>query len=154
MGISPIGPEGPAGAAHQLDSSPFSASVAPPPSAIPAVPLRLVLPMVNEAARALAEGVVDSADTVDLATVLGLGLAPFRGGLAHWAEAEGLGRLVGQMDELASRFGAHLAAAEPLRRVASAGGTLADLVSAHQPGDRPGAAGPAEATSRRTGRGR
>ena len=47
---------------------------------------RLVLPMVNEAARLLAEGVTDSTDAVDLATVFGTGLAPFRGGLARSAE--------------------------------------------------------------------
>ncbi len=46
---------------------------------------RRVLPMVNESARVLAEGVTDSSDTIDLATVLGLGLAPFRGGIAQFA---------------------------------------------------------------------
>jgi 3-hydroxyacyl-CoA dehydrogenase/enoyl-CoA hydratase/3-hydroxybutyryl-CoA epimerase len=50
---------------------------------------RLVLPMVNESARLLAEGVTDSPETVDLATVLGLGLAPFRGGIAQFARTLG-----------------------------------------------------------------
>ncbi len=53
---------------------------------------RLVLPMVNEAARVLAEGVADSSDTIDLATVLGLGLAPFRGGIAQFARTIGAAR--------------------------------------------------------------
>jgi 3-hydroxyacyl-CoA dehydrogenase/enoyl-CoA hydratase/3-hydroxybutyryl-CoA epimerase len=48
---------------------------------------RLVLPMVNETARVLDERVTDSADTVDLASVFGLGLAPFRGGIARYAES-------------------------------------------------------------------
>ena len=47
---------------------------------------RLVLPMVHECARVLEEGVTDSPDTIDLATVLGLGLAPFRGGIAQVAK--------------------------------------------------------------------
>ncbi len=50
---------------------------------------RLVLPMVNECARVIEDGVADSADTIDLATVLGLGLAPFRGGLARFASTMG-----------------------------------------------------------------
>ena len=47
---------------------------------------RLVTPMVNEAQRALQEGVTDSAETIDLASVLGLGLAPFRGGIMQFAK--------------------------------------------------------------------
>jgi 3-hydroxyacyl-CoA dehydrogenase/enoyl-CoA hydratase/3-hydroxybutyryl-CoA epimerase len=50
---------------------------------------RLVMPMVNECARVMAEGITDSLDTVDLATVLGLGLAPFRGGIAQVARTLG-----------------------------------------------------------------
>lgn len=46
---------------------------------------RIVEPMAAEARLVLAEGVVDSADAIDLATVLGLGFAPFRGGLATFA---------------------------------------------------------------------
>jgi len=62
---------------------------------------RLILPMVNEAARALADGVVTSVDLVDLATVLGLGLAPFRGGLVRHAQMVGLDNVIEQMHQLA-----------------------------------------------------
>jgi 3-hydroxyacyl-CoA dehydrogenase/enoyl-CoA hydratase/3-hydroxybutyryl-CoA epimerase len=60
------------------------------PSTMPApdvesIQTRLVTPMVHEAERALQEGVTDSADTIDLASVLGLGLAPFRGGIMQFA---------------------------------------------------------------------
>ncbi len=51
---------------------------------------RLVLPMVNAAAGLLEGNVVQSADTIDLATVLGTGFAPFRGGLAHFADSVGV----------------------------------------------------------------
>lgn len=47
---------------------------------------RLVLSMVNEAARCLEEDVVTSAAELDLATVFGMGFAPFRGGLLHYAD--------------------------------------------------------------------
>jgi 3-hydroxyacyl-CoA dehydrogenase/enoyl-CoA hydratase/3-hydroxybutyryl-CoA epimerase len=47
----------------------------------------LIDPMVAEAKALLAEGVVESADDIDLAVVLGLGLAPFRGGLMQFAES-------------------------------------------------------------------
>jgi 3-hydroxyacyl-CoA dehydrogenase/enoyl-CoA hydratase/3-hydroxybutyryl-CoA epimerase len=46
---------------------------------------RLLAPMIDAASKLLEEGVTDSAETIDLATVLGLGLAPFRGGLARYA---------------------------------------------------------------------
>jgi 3-hydroxyacyl-CoA dehydrogenase/enoyl-CoA hydratase/3-hydroxybutyryl-CoA epimerase len=46
---------------------------------------RLMEPMAAEARLVLESGVADSADTIDLATVLGLGFPPFRGGLATFA---------------------------------------------------------------------
>ncbi|NDC62477.1 MAG: FAD-dependent oxidoreductase [Planctomycetia bacterium] len=58
----------------------------PPLDASPAdLQRRLIEPMAAEARMALAEGVVEAADAIDLATVLGLGFAPFRGGLASYA---------------------------------------------------------------------
>ena len=72
-------------------------------SAAEAIQWRLILPMVNEAAKLLAEGVTDSADAIDLATVLGTGLAPFRGGLARFADTAGIDKVVAKMDELAQR---------------------------------------------------
>ncbi len=84
---------------------------------------RLVLPMVNEAARLLADGVTDSTDVIDLATVLGTGLAPFRGGLAHFADDEGLDVIVSRMNEMAVKHGPRFAPPELLR----------DLVASHHP---------------------
>ena len=42
--------------------------------------------MSNEAARCLDEGIVESAEAIDLAMVLGTGYAPFRGGPLHYAD--------------------------------------------------------------------
>jgi len=54
---------------------------------------RPLLAMLNEAARALEEGIVTSARDVDLALILGTGFPPFRGGILHWAEEElGIGK--------------------------------------------------------------
>jgi 3-hydroxyacyl-CoA dehydrogenase/enoyl-CoA hydratase/3-hydroxybutyryl-CoA epimerase len=89
-----------------------------------AVQWRLVLPMVNQAAAALRAGVVDSADTIDLATVLGAGLAPFRGGLAHFADTVGIPEIVRRLDNLAARHGRRFAPDPLLAELAIAGGTF------------------------------
>ncbi|MBI1372508.1 MAG: fatty acid oxidation complex subunit alpha FadJ [Phycisphaera sp.] len=70
-----------------------------------AIQRRLVLPMINEAARALGEQIVQSTDVIDLATVLGLGLAPFRGGLVHHAQDVGMDNVIEQMHALAESHG-------------------------------------------------
>ena len=51
---------------------------------------RLVLVMVNEAARVLEEGIVSSAADVDLGMVMGTGFPPFRGGLLKYADDRGV----------------------------------------------------------------
>jgi 3-hydroxyacyl-CoA dehydrogenase / enoyl-CoA hydratase / 3-hydroxybutyryl-CoA epimerase len=79
---------------------------------------RLILPMVNEAARTIAEGTTDSADDIDLATVLGLGFAPFRGGLAKFADDVGLAEIEHRLDEMTVRHGPRFAPAELLRQLA------------------------------------
>jgi 3-hydroxyacyl-CoA dehydrogenase/enoyl-CoA hydratase/3-hydroxybutyryl-CoA epimerase len=63
---------------------------------------RMVLPMVNEAARLLAEGVVADAAQLDLATVYGMGFAPFRGGVLAFADSRGLRAVVERLRELAA----------------------------------------------------
>ena len=47
---------------------------------------RLVLQMINEAAHALQDGIVQRADQVDLALIMGTGFPPFRGGLLRFAD--------------------------------------------------------------------
>ena len=62
---------------------------------------RCVLAMVNEAARCLEEGVVRNAAELDLATVFGMGFAPFRGGLASYANSVGAPELVRKLEAIA-----------------------------------------------------
>lgn len=82
---------------------------------------RLVLALVNEAARCLEERVVDTAQDLDLAMVFGTGFAPFRGGPLRYADALGPAeverrlRAISQMpDVLARGAGAERFAPAPL----------------------------------------
>ncbi|MCZ6599556.1 MAG: 3-hydroxyacyl-CoA dehydrogenase NAD-binding domain-containing protein [Acidobacteria bacterium] len=78
--------------------------------------LRLLYPMVAEAARCLHEGVVTLPGEVDLAMVMGIGWPPFTGGLLRWADSTGLGAMVAELDQMAGLHGAHLAPPDALRR--------------------------------------
>jgi 3-hydroxyacyl-CoA dehydrogenase/enoyl-CoA hydratase/3-hydroxybutyryl-CoA epimerase len=57
--------------------------------------------MVNEAARCVEEGLVDSAGDSDYGMILGTGFAPFRGGPLRFAEYLGLKKIVEQLERLA-----------------------------------------------------
>lgn len=76
---------------------------------------RLILPLINESIRCLDESVAgvvgeDAAGQIDLATVMGIGFAPFRGGAIHYAETLGVKRISGKLKSLSkiseSRFAA------------------------------------------------
>ena len=58
------------------------------------IQMRLFLPMINEAANILEEGLVDHASSIDLALIFGIGFPPFRGGLLRYADKEGLERIL------------------------------------------------------------
>ena len=90
---------------------------------------RLVLPMVNEAARLLAEGVTDSADTVDLATVLGTGFAPFRGGLAKFADSVGMDQVLVRLEELAAKHGPRFNPAAAIKPLAAGRQPMSAIVA-------------------------
>ena len=83
---------------------------------------RMVLPMVNEAARCLAEGVVASPGDLDLAMILGTGFPPFRGGLCRWADQQGLGQIVAALERLESAVGERFRPSDALREFAGRGG--------------------------------
>jgi 3-hydroxyacyl-CoA dehydrogenase/enoyl-CoA hydratase/3-hydroxybutyryl-CoA epimerase len=86
---------------------------------------RMVLPMVNEAARCLEEGVVRSAADLDLALIFGTGFPPFRGGLARWADQEGLRPIIALLERLEDSVGERYQPSEALVRTAEAGGFYA-----------------------------
>jgi len=86
---------------------------------------RMVLPMVNEGARCLAEGVVASAADLDLAMIFGTGFPPFRGGLCRWADQRGLADVVAALERLQAESGPRFAPSEALRLAQRAGGFYA-----------------------------
>ena len=88
----------------------------------PPDPRRMILPMVNEAARCLEERIVPAAGPLDLALVFGTGFPPFRGGLCRWADAEGLPQIIGELEALAATVSPRLAPSPALRRLAERGG--------------------------------
>ncbi|MBI5424626.1 MAG: enoyl-CoA hydratase/isomerase family protein [Opitutae bacterium] len=61
---------------------------------------RMVLVMVNEAARCLEEGVVAAPEDVDFGMIFGTGWAPFRGGPLRYADARGVADVVAQLQKL------------------------------------------------------
>lgn len=95
-----------------------------PPSRSPlpaeVIQSRLVLPMINEAAFCLEDGIVRQPIKLDLAMIFGTGFPPFRGGLLRYADSQGLGRVFTRLDDLAERLGPRFAPAERIRELANA----------------------------------
>ena len=83
---------------------------------------RMVLLMINEAARCLEEQVVTEAADVDFAMIMGTGFAPFRGGPLRYADALGAATLVAAMDRLVAGGAAHFTPCALLRSMAASGG--------------------------------
>ncbi len=79
---------------------------------------RLVLAMLNEAARAVGEGIVSSPRDGDIAAVFGFGFPPFRGGPLRHADDLGASRLVGELERLAERLGPRFAPSDVLQEQA------------------------------------
>ena len=63
--------------------------------------MRLFLPMINEAAHILGEGIVQTPEAVDLGAIMGIGFPPFRGGPLRYADSEGLMRIYDSLTHLA-----------------------------------------------------
>jgi len=66
---------------------------------------RLMLVMVNEAARCIDEGIVENAGQLDLAMVMGTGFPPWRGGLCRWADSLGCEEVVNRLQKLQQQVG-------------------------------------------------
>jgi 3-hydroxyacyl-CoA dehydrogenase/enoyl-CoA hydratase/3-hydroxybutyryl-CoA epimerase len=82
--------------------------------------------MVNEAAYALEEGVVETAGELDLSLVMGIGFPPFRGGLLSWADREGIPSIVETLSNFEERLGDRFAPAGLLRSMAEEDLTFTD----------------------------
>jgi len=75
--------------------------VSPPPATENELAHRLVLLMVNEAARCVEEKVIDSPEDADYGMILGTGFAPFRGGPLRFAEHFGLKKIAEHLERVA-----------------------------------------------------
>ncbi len=87
-----------------------------------AVTERLTLAMLNEAARALEEGVVRSPRDGDIGAIFGIGYPPFRGGPFRTLDAMGAATAVAGLERLASALGPRFTPAAVLVEQARAGG--------------------------------
>ncbi|MEM7395042.1 MAG: 3-hydroxyacyl-CoA dehydrogenase family protein, partial [Verrucomicrobiota bacterium] len=66
---------------------------------------RMVLLMINEAARCLEEGVADDPADIDFAMIMGTGFAPFRGGPLRYADSVGMDKLLKLFDRMTEQAG-------------------------------------------------
>jgi 3-hydroxyacyl-CoA dehydrogenase/enoyl-CoA hydratase/3-hydroxybutyryl-CoA epimerase len=82
---------------------------------------RLVLIMINEAARVLDEGVVESPEDVDFGMIMGTGWAPFRGGPLRYADTRGLSDVLRRLENLARDIAPHFEPCDYLRDMAEQG---------------------------------
>jgi 3-hydroxyacyl-CoA dehydrogenase/enoyl-CoA hydratase/3-hydroxybutyryl-CoA epimerase len=116
------------GEEKQIDETVYAelASVVPPRRPVPEQQIvnRLVLSMVNEAARVLEERVVSSASAVDLAMIMGTGFPPFHGGLLRWADAQGAKAVHYDLEELRQAHGDRFAPAPLVVELADSGGSF------------------------------
>jgi 3-hydroxyacyl-CoA dehydrogenase/enoyl-CoA hydratase/3-hydroxybutyryl-CoA epimerase/enoyl-CoA isomerase len=63
---------------------------------------RLMIPMVNEVARCLEEGIVASPAEADMALIMGIGFPPFRGGACRYVDQTGVANYVALCEKFAS----------------------------------------------------
>ena len=82
---------------------------------------RLVLIMINEAARVLAERVVESPEDVDFGMIMGTGWAPFRGGPLRYSDSLGAAEVVRRLEALARDVAPYFAPCDYLRDLAAGG---------------------------------
>jgi 3-hydroxyacyl-CoA dehydrogenase/enoyl-CoA hydratase/3-hydroxybutyryl-CoA epimerase len=82
---------------------------------------RMVLLMVNEAARCLEEEIVPDPADVDFAMIMGTGFAPFRGGPLRYADSVGITKIVESMTRLVDSGAAHFVPCGLLRDLAAIG---------------------------------
>jgi len=77
---------------------------------------RLMLVMVNEAARCIDEGIVENVGQLDLAMVMGTGFPAWRGGLCRWADSIGCPEIVERLQRLQEQVGVRYQVAPYLQK--------------------------------------
>jgi 3-hydroxyacyl-CoA dehydrogenase/enoyl-CoA hydratase/3-hydroxybutyryl-CoA epimerase len=77
-----------------------------------------MLMMANEAVRVLEDHVTDSAESIDLSVLLGLGMGQFRGGILRWVDSVGADKIASRLSDLAKSHGPRFAPATLLIELA------------------------------------
>jgi 3-hydroxyacyl-CoA dehydrogenase/enoyl-CoA hydratase/3-hydroxybutyryl-CoA epimerase len=77
--------------------------------------------MINEAARVMAERVVEAPEDVDFGMVVGTGWPPFRGGPLRYADARGIRNVLCHLENLARDIAPHFEPCDYLRGMAEQG---------------------------------
>ena len=85
---------------------------------------RPFLALLNEAARAAAEGVVHQPRDGDVAAIMGFGFPPYLGGPLRHVDDLGAAAIVSELEQYATRIGPRLAPAEVLIDMARTGRTF------------------------------
>lgn len=92
----------------------------------------IFFPVVNEGCRVVAEGIVDKAADLDVATVMSMGFPPYRGGLIFWGDLVGAAYIEKKLSQLAQQFGPKLGGfftpCEYLKQCAATGRKMGDGV--------------------------
>jgi len=89
------------------------------PAPGPFQPERLLLPMINEAALCLQEGISSPAD-IELGMIAGLGFPQDKGGILHYADQIGIDHVLQELDAWHKKAGERFWPAPLLRRMVKA----------------------------------
>lgn len=82
---------------------------------------RVLIAMINEAARCLEEKVVSSPEYLDMALIMGTGFPPFRGGILRYADAIGIDNVVALSNNFATAHGPRFKPAPSLLKMSAEG---------------------------------
>lgn len=88
----------------------------------------IFFPVVNEACRVLEEGVVSKASDLDIASVMGMGFPPYRGGIVFWADLIGAKHIASRLNMLAKSYGNFFKPCAWLEHCAATGQSLSSPV--------------------------
>ncbi|KAG6764920.1 hypothetical protein POTOM_032409 [Populus tomentosa] len=86
----------------------------------------IFFPVVNEACRVLAEGIAVKAADLDIASLMGMGFPPYRGGIMFWADSFGSKYIYSRLEEWSKTYGEFF---EPCAFLAERGAKGAPLSS-------------------------
>ncbi|XP_015084741.1 glyoxysomal fatty acid beta-oxidation multifunctional protein MFP-a-like isoform X1 [Solanum pennellii] len=89
----------------------------------------ILFPLVNEACRLLAEGIVVKASDLDIASVMGIGFPPYRGGIIYWADTVGSKYICSRLDEWATIYGKIFKPCDYLAEKAANGIPLVSIIN-------------------------